>query len=233
VLEYLEHAAAPGTKAQTILDLAGSFLFRGDHVHKRIAVLSGGERARLCLAGLLLGKCNVLVLDEPGNHLDVETVEALAAALCDYKGTVLFTSHDRYFMSRVATSVVEVRGRGVVNYRGDYDAYLYAVNKEIDEGERELAVKQAPGTLKGPAKRDENKKRNQRRQELRKQLAAAERAIERLERRKQEVQAKLLETTDAAEALRLHHESTAIAAELAGNEQRWCELHEEAQRELD
>jgi ATP-binding cassette subfamily F protein 3 len=114
VLHYLEHKAAPGTKTQTILDVAGSLLFRGDHVQKSISVLSGGERARLCLAGLLLSSYNVLVLDEPGNHLDVETVEALAQALCDYKGTVIFTSHDRHFMQRVATAVVEVRdGRGL------------------------------------------------------------------------------------------------------------------------
>src|SRR6185295_11122840 len=103
--------------------------------------LSGGERARLCLAGLLLSSYNVLVLDEPGNHLDVDTVDALADALVDYEGTVLFTSHDRHFMRRVATSVIEVRGARVVNYRGDYEAYLYAVNKEIDEGERELLAK--------------------------------------------------------------------------------------------
>ncbi len=86
VLEYLEYRAAAGTKTQTILDLAGSFLFRGEHVQKRVRVLSGGERARLCMAGMLLSQYNVLVLDEPGNHLDVETVDALADALLDYKG---------------------------------------------------------------------------------------------------------------------------------------------------
>ena len=86
MLEYLEYNAAPGTKTQEILDLAGALLFRGEHVKKQISVLSGGERARLCLAGLLLSQYNVLVLDEPGNHLDVDTVEALAEALLDYKG---------------------------------------------------------------------------------------------------------------------------------------------------
>ena len=137
VLDYLEYNAAPGTKNQAILDLAGALLFRGEQVKKRIAVLSGGERARLCLAGLLLSQYNVLVLDEPGNHLDVDTVEALAEALLEYKGTVIFTSHDRHFMKRVATCIIEVRDGHVTNYRGDYDAYLYSVNKEIDDGERE------------------------------------------------------------------------------------------------
>src|SRR5262245_64134134 len=95
VLDYLEYNAAPGTKIQQILDLAGALLFRGEAVKKRIAVLSGGERARLCLAGLLLSQYNVLVLDEPGNNLDVDTVEAIAEALLDYTGTDIFTSHDR------------------------------------------------------------------------------------------------------------------------------------------
>ena len=109
----------------------------------RSAVLSGGERARLCLAGLLLSQYNVLILDEPGNHLDVDTVEALAEALLDYQGTVIFTSHDRHFMKRVATCIVEVRDGRVTNYRGQYDAYLYKVNKEIEDGERELATRMA------------------------------------------------------------------------------------------
>ena len=83
VLSYLERVSALGTKTQRILDLAGAMLFRGAATEKKIRVLSGGERARLCLAGLLLGGTNVLVLDEPGNHLDVETVEALAQALTE------------------------------------------------------------------------------------------------------------------------------------------------------
>jgi ATP-binding cassette subfamily F protein 3 len=143
VLDYLEYNAAPGTKIQQILDVAGALLFRGEAVKKRISVLSGGERARLCLAGLLLSQYNVLVLDEPGNHLDVDTVDGLAQALVDYKGTIVFTSHDRHFMHRVATCVVEVRDGRVTNYRGDYDSYLYSVNKEIDDGEREAG--RAPG----------------------------------------------------------------------------------------
>ncbi len=137
VLEYLESKAIAGTTNQMILAVAGSLLFRGDHIRKKVQVLSGGERARLCMAGLLLGPYNILVLDEPGNHLDVETVESLAESLLEYKGTVIFTSHDRHFMQRVATSIVEVRDGCARNYNGDYAAYLYYVNKEIDDGERE------------------------------------------------------------------------------------------------
>jgi ATP-binding cassette subfamily F protein 3 len=91
ILEYLDAARGPETSTQTLLDIAGSFLFAGQAVQKKIAVLSGGERARVCLAGLLLAPHNVLVLDEPANHLDVETVEALVAAIRQYRGTILFT----------------------------------------------------------------------------------------------------------------------------------------------
>src|SRR6185369_15831238 len=100
----------------------------------------GGERARLVLAGLLLSDYNVLVLDEPGNHLDVDTVEALVEALTEYRGTVIFTSHDRHFTKQVATCIVEVRDGGVALYPGKYDDYLYRVNKEIEAGERETAA---------------------------------------------------------------------------------------------
>src|SRR5262249_27989027 len=107
VIDYLQRAADGSVPTQAILDLAGSFLFRGDDAQKKIGVLSGGERSRLCLAGLLLGKFPVLLLDEPTNHLDFETVEALAAALKTYDGTILFTSHDRTFVSIVATDIIE------------------------------------------------------------------------------------------------------------------------------
>ena len=152
VLEYLHQQAAWGKKDQEILEVAGALLFRKAHVKKPISVLSGGERARLCLAGLLLSDHNVLILDEPGNHLDVDTVEALAEALLEYEGTVIFTSHDRHFTKRVATCIVEVRDGRVTHYNGQYDAYLHKVNKEIEAGERELAAARPklPPAVAGP-----------------------------------------------------------------------------------
>jgi len=153
VLEYLHQHAARGKKDQEILDIAGAFLFRGANVEKPVSVLSGGERARLCLAGLMLSEHNILVLDEPGNHLDVDTIESLAEALLEYEGTVIFTSHDRHFTSRVATCIVEVRDGRVVNYSGKYEDYVYKVNKEIEAGERELAGQKAklPQSVLKPA----------------------------------------------------------------------------------
>jgi ATP-binding cassette subfamily F protein 3 len=227
VYEYLESLAATGTKAQQILDLAGAFLFRGDHVQKRIAVLSGGERARLCLAGILLSKYNVLVLDEPGNHLDVDTVEALAQALVDYQGTVIFTTHDRHFMHRVATCVIEVKDGRVANYSGSYDAYLYAVNKEIDDEERELSLRRLskPPAAALPAKAARPKGRGER--EIRKEISALEKSIARLDEQKRQSNAQLLASTDADEALRLHQEVESLAAQLTEAEERWCLLQEE------
>jgi ATP-binding cassette, subfamily F, member 3 len=228
VLDYLEYQAASGTKTQQILDVAGALLFRGEAVKKRIAVLSGGERARLCLAGLLLSQYNVLVLDEPGNHLDVDTVEALAEALVEYKGTVIFTSHDRHFMKHVATCIVEVRDGHVTNYRGDYEAYLYSVNKEIDDGERELATRMAkppPAVAKANNAATRVARRSER--EVRKEMANLERTIARLDEQKRLVHTALMATTDPAEALRLHNEVSQLTTKLAEAEDRWCQLQEE------
>jgi len=227
VLEYLEYNAAAGTKNQEILDLAGALLFRGEQVKKRISVLSGGERARLCLAGLLLSQYNVLVLDEPGNHLDVDTVEALAEALVNYQGTVIFTSHDRHFMKRVASCIVEVRDGHVTNYNGQYDAYLYAVNKEIEEGEREQATRMAKSPPPGkPAKAAPRPERRSER-DIRKEIGALERTIARLDDQKRQTNAALLEATDPAEALRLHNDVSALTTQLADAEERWCRLQED------
>jgi ATP-binding cassette subfamily F protein 3 len=232
VLDYLEYQAASGTKTQQILDMAGALLFRGEAVKKKVSVLSGGERARLCLAGLLLSQYNILVLDEPGNHLDVDTVEALAEALIEYKGTVIFTSHDRHFMSRVATCIIEVRDGHVTNYRGDYEAYLYYVNKEIEAGEREQreAKSLAKGATAAAAPRAADKsakaapQRSER--EIRKEMTTLERAIAKLDEQKKLANSQLLQESDAKEALRLHNEVTALTSQLADTEQRWFQLQE-------
>ncbi len=227
VLDYLEYHAPMGTKSQEILDMAGALLFRGDAVQKRISVLSGGERARLCLASLLLSKFNILVLDEPGNHLDVDTVEALAEALVAYKGTLVFTSHDRHFMKRVATCIIEVRDGHVTNYRGDYDAYVYSVNKEIEDGEREQATRmsKAPADVVAAKKPVAAPRRNER--EVRKEISALERTIAKLDDQKKKTNAQLMQATDPKEALRLHNEVAELTTQLAEAEEKWCSLQDE------
>jgi ATP-binding cassette subfamily F protein 3 len=232
VLDYLDYVAKPGTTTQELLAGAGALLFRGGHTKKKISVLSGGERARLCMAGLLLGTYNVLVLDEPGNHLDVETVESLMQALLNYEGTVLFTSHDRHFMKKVATNVIEVRDGTARNYGGDYEAYLYAVNKEIEDGERELAA-QKKRMAPPPARIEAIERKTPRRddRQLRKEMSNLERTIARLDKQKQDLNSQLLNTAAADEALRVHNELTSISQELSAAEDRWCELQLELEGE--
>jgi ATP-binding cassette, subfamily F, member 3 len=193
VREYLHGQAARGKKDQEILEVAGSFLFRGPHVEKPISVLSGGERARLCLAGLLLSDYNVLILDEPGNHLDVDTVEALAEALLEYQGTVIFTSHDRHFTKRVASCIVEVRDGRVTHYGGQYDAYLYKVNQEIEAGERALATERAqpaPNAVKAAKVASRPSQRSER--DVRKEMKTVERTIAQLDEQKRALNASYL-----------------------------------------
>jgi ATP-binding cassette, subfamily F, member 3 len=224
VLEYLEYQAAPGTNTQQIKDVAGSLLFSGEMVEKRIRVLSGGERARLVLAGLLLEKHNVLVLDEPGNHLDVESVEALAEALCRYQGTVVFTSHDRHFMHRVATNVIEVRAGHVASYPGSYDEYVYRVQSEIESGLRAPHAPLGPGSLTEAAAVADRKAHARADREGQKKLKTVERKIARIDEEKRAVNERLLTVTDAAEAQRLHAEISKLTATLAELEEEWLDL---------
>jgi ATP-binding cassette subfamily F protein 3 len=170
----------------------------------------------------------VLILDEPGNHLDVDTVEALAEALLEYEGTVIFTSHDRHFTKRVATCIVEVRDGRVTNYSGPYEAYLDKVNKEIEAGERELATartKLPPAVAKPSQVSSRPGQRNER--DVRKQIKTLERTVAQLDEQKRSLSAQLLESTDAVEALQLHNEVSALTVQLAEAEERWCRLQEE------
>jgi ATP-binding cassette subfamily F protein 3 len=227
VLEYLEYQAAPGTNTQQIKDVAGSLLFSGEMVEKRIRVLSGGERARLVLAGLLLEKHNVLVMDEPGNHLDVESVEALAEALCRYPGTVVFTSHDRHFMHRVATQVIEVRAGKVASYPGSYDEYVYRVQNEIDSGLRAPHPTGGPGSLATAVPAADRKARARADRDSQKKLKNVERKISRLDDEKRALSERLLSVTDIAEAKRLHADLAKLTSELADLEEQWLELSSE------
>ena len=133
VYAHLASVAAHSVTRQEILNLAGSFLFKGNDVEKKISVLSGGERARLVLAGLLLTKSQVLLLDEPTNHLDFETVEALGRALKTFAGTIFFISHDRTFVNLVASQIVEVNNGAVRLYPGNYEEYVYHLEKSLRE----------------------------------------------------------------------------------------------------
>ncbi|TWT47440.1 ABC-F family ATP-binding cassette domain-containing protein [Botrimarina hoheduenensis] len=223
VLEYLDYQAAPGTNTQQLKDVAGSFLFSGERAEKSIKVLSGGERARLVLAGLLLEQHNVLVLDEPGNHLDVETIEALAAALKRYEGTVIFTSHDRYFMHEVATAVIEVREGRVVSYPGGYDDYVYRTQKEIDVGLRSESTTKATDQSGGASG---SKSRGKSDRDLQKQLKSVERKIAKLDDERKTLTAEQVHATEASAAKKIHDRLAALSVEIEALEAEWLELSE-------
>lgn len=230
VLDYLEYNAKPGTTDQEVLAVAGSLLFRDEHVKKKVKVLSGGERARLCMAALLLGDYNILVLDEPGNHLDVQTVEALADALIAYKGTVLFTSHDRHFMERIATNIIQVRDGSVRNHGGGYEAYLYSLMQEINEKNDGVRTKSKSSSL--PTKKENKPKKQLDKaaqkdlRKLRKEISNVEKKIATLGEQKEDLNSQLLTCTDPELALTLHHDLESTTEKLDAAESRWLELQE-------
>ncbi|SCB80219.1 ABC-F family ATP-binding cassette domain-containing protein [Bacillus wiedmannii] len=139
-----EYPLQPEKEIRTIL---GNFLFTGDDVLKPVSSLSGGQKARLALAKLMMQKSNLLILDEPTNHLDLNSKEILENALIDYPGTLLFVSHDRYFINRVTTTVVELSTEGAQEYLGDYDYYVEKKNEMIERAafeQQEQQENQAP-----------------------------------------------------------------------------------------
>ena len=156
VIDTMYEAVPDWTQTQ-VRSLLGNFCFSNDSVFKDVGQLSGGEKARLALALMLLSPCNLLVLDEPTNHLDIPAKQMLEDALMAYEGAALLVSHDRYFISRVANRIVELRDGELVLYRGDYSYYLEKKEEERAEArEKELA-----------AQRDAKKKANQDKQKAR------------------------------------------------------------------
>ncbi len=232
VLEHLEYVSDSNTTRQDVLAMAGALLFRDEHIQKKIKVLSGGERARLCMAGLLLGTANVLVLDEPGNHLDVETVEALAEALKLYRGTVVFTSHDRHFMGQIATSVIEVRDGKVKNYFGDYSTYLESVEQEVESGERERNSGNSNASHSKSQKPSSSGDYRQARRDTRKvekEIKNLEKKIAKLDDEKRQMNAELMSETNPEKAMELHESLQNLSQQLGECEERWLELNEEFQ----
>ena len=160
VIDTLFEAVPDWTQTQ-VRSLLGSFCFSNESVFKEVGQLSGGEKARLALALMLLSPCNLLVLDEPTNHLDIPAKQMLEDALCAYEGAALLVSHDRYFISRVANRIVELRDGELVLYRGDYNYYLEKKTEERQAAED--ALQKAEQEAKRQAKREKQKERESRR----------------------------------------------------------------------
>ena len=178
----------PLMQEKDIRTLLGRFLFSGDDVEKPVASLSGGEKARLSLAKLMLEQSNTLILDEPTNHLDLDSKEVLENALDDFPGTLLFVSHDRYFINRLATKVMELTPTGIVEYLGDYNYYVAKKEELIDLNILQVEEQAAPSTAE-----EEHK---QERREQKKERRKYERIVERVEREMAEIEAKLDELNE-------------------------------------
>ena len=213
-----------------IRNMMAAFLFTGDDVFKLISSLSGGERGRVSLAKLMLSEANFLILDEPTNHLDIASKEILEEALNSYTGTVLYVSHDRYFINQTATRIMDLTNQAIVNYIGDYDYYLekkdemtriYAPAQETAAQEVKENVSETKLTWQ--QQKEEQALKRKRENELKK----VEARIEELEARDKEIDETMVLPdicTNVAECTKLSREKAAIAEELEGLYEKWEEL---------
>ena len=213
-----------------VRNVLAAFLFTGDDVFKRIGDLSGGERGRVSLAKLMLSESNFLILDEPTNHLDITSKEILEDALNQYTGTVLYVSHDRYFINRTATRILDLTGQTLINYIGNYDYYLEK-KETMEQIHLSQPVSNKPGQTAAVSETKQDWKAHKEEQaRLRKRendLKKTEKAIEELEQRDGEIDSLLaLEEvyTDHVRLAELNKEKEAIASELEELYQKWEEL---------
>lgn len=214
----------PLMREQEVRSLLGQFLFSGDDVMKRVQELSGGERARLTLAKLKLEKPNLLIMDEPTNHLDLDSKMILENALVDYPGTILFVSHDRYFIDRLATRVLEITPNGIDEYLGDYSYYVE--KKEELEDLARLAREETKQVVVKKQRADKEQQREERR--LKQRVEEIELTIERHEARLEEIEQLLCEPdvfNDFARAQELSSESDATKESITALYAEWEELH--------
>jgi len=242
VFEEVSAHAAPEFQGR-VRDILGVFGFSGDATEKRITVLSGGEKARVSLAKMLLSPANFLIMDEPTNHLDLNSKEALENALADYDGTLLIISHDRYFLDKLVTRVYELHGGSLRMYEGNYSDYLRLKEKRSE-------MQNAPGKSKRkgdqrpagtPIKKSKEQKRleAQKRQAVSKQRNALQKEIQMLEEQIEQDEARKVELErlladpqtyrDSERAVELKREYEMLSEKIARAETRW----EEANLELE
>ncbi|MDN4594522.1 ABC-F family ATP-binding cassette domain-containing protein [Polycladomyces subterraneus] len=214
--------AHPELNLTQIRTALGQFLFQGDDVYKQVKELSGGEKARLSLAKRMLNRANFLLMDEPTNHLDMRSKERLEEALSGYTGTLLFVSHDRYFINRLATRILELSPDGVRSYPGNYDDYLA---KRIEETAESVQNDAKPAE----AHREENRKKRQEERRRQQMIARLEQEIEELEQQRAKIHEQLCQPdvyTDPEESRRLQEELERVETALNEKTEEWADLAE-------
>ena len=208
----------------------GAFLFSGDDVKKTVGMLSGGERARLLLAKLSMENNNFLILDEPTNHLDIDSKEVLENALIDFDGTLLFVSHDRYFINRVATQVLELSEEGSTLYLGDYDYYLEKKAELEALAAAQAEAEHASSTEEVTGNNYHLQKQNQK--ELRKitrRIEQLEAEMEELDQKIQAITETMHSTNDAADLVQLQSDLDQLTVQQEAVMEEWAELSEQVE----
>jgi len=236
--------AYPSLNNTEIRNTLAAFLFTGDDVFKRIGDLSGGEKGRVSLAKLMLSDANFLILDEPTNHLDITSKEILESAISGYEGTVLYVSHDRYFINKTATRILDLTRKSMVNYIGNYDYYIEHVEEKMqntfgtsDTGTNSIgtavATSSAPdnsGTSSGSDDYKAQKEDKARRKKIEAALKKCEDEIAKFEERDGEITQALSDPsigTDLAKLRKLTDEQTEIQEKLSALYDEWEELSSE------
>jgi ATP-binding cassette subfamily F protein 3 len=242
VLEAMGEFAHSDVKRQEILDLAGCLLFSGDDVHKKIRVLSGGEKSRVALGQILLKRASCLLLDEPTNHLDFHTVEALTQALAAYSGTVVIVSHDRGFVRRTASKILEIQNGQAEFYPGSYDEYVWSVQKGVLSQREAAEVSQKASGKSGGGDQAPKFNFKEVKKQLEKDVRASEKEMTSLEKQTETLRKEMLalneKLTQASGA-----QAASVAREIAekqnaidGFEMKYLELlerHDLATKELE
>ncbi len=220
----------PTLTETAIRNMLAAFLFTNDDVFKLISSLSGGERGRVSLAKLMLSEANFLILDEPTNHLDIASKEILEEALNSYTGTVLYVSHDRYFINQTATRILELTNQAVVNYIGDYDYYLEKKEEltekyaPIQQTEETTSDEAAPAASEGKLTWQQQKEEQARKRKQEAELKKTEQRIEELETRDKEIDETLVlpdVCTNVGRCAELSREKDKIQAELEELYEKW------------
>ena len=230
-LEYL-WSTRPGSTTSEVRGLLGRALFSGDDVDKKVGQLSGGEAARLLFSEMMGDKPNVIILDEPTNHLDLESIEALIKALKSYDGTLIFVSHDRHFVSSLATRVLELKIDGVNVYNGTYDEYLGHLGEDHLDAKAILdRQKQSAGSNQKKKKKEQSGPRKPGRQKITRELEKVTKRIEELEAKLEEFNQAwndptFFTTHSNLEIQESHEAQSAVKEELEGLMTKWEELEQ-------